>query len=46
MRSFINWLAAARIGAKTNFYPDRECAATVVASAGTLADRSGSRTGR
>jgi hypothetical protein len=37
MRSFINRLAAARIGPKTNFYPDRDGAATVVASAGTLA---------
>jgi hypothetical protein len=37
MRSFINRLAAARIGPKTDFYPDREGAATVVASASTLA---------
>jgi hypothetical protein len=37
MRSFINRLAAARIGPKTNFYPDWEGAATIVASAGTLA---------
>jgi hypothetical protein len=37
MCSFINRPAAARIGPKTNFYPDQEGAATVVASSRTLA---------
>jgi hypothetical protein len=37
MRSFINRLAATVIRPKTNFYPDREGAATVVAQAGALA---------